>query len=155
MILYCWHFAWFDFLLLNIPFLYLKLFVSQDINLCSLLVPVIEISYRMILSYIMILNLNSQSQYEWYSLDKANHTCIQYIRRCYSADFGEIYWMDLYLALFLGAYRFIAIMTTWYDLLDLKFTLHKKWSFALRISSVNVTKSAVSCEFSLIYWRIP
>ena len=30
-------------------------------------------------------------------------------------------------------------------------TLHKKWSFALRISSVNVSKSAVSCGFGHIY----
>ena len=32
-------------------------------------------------------------------------------------------------------------------------TLHKKWSFPLRISSVNVTKSSVSCGFGHIYWR--
>ena len=31
----------------------------------------------------------------------------------------------------------------------------KKWSFPLRISSVNVTKSAVSCGFGHIYWRNP
>ena len=31
--------------------------------------------------------------------------------------------------------------------------LHKKWSFLLRISSANVTKSAVSCRFGHIYWR--
>ena len=31
--------------------------------------------------------------------------------------------------------------------------LHKKWSFPLRISSVSVTKSAVSCIFDHIYWR--
>ena len=30
-------------------------------------------------------------------------------------------------------------------------TLHKKWSFPLRISWVNVTKSAVSCRFGHIY----
>ena len=33
--------------------------------------------------------------------------------------------------------------------------LHKKWSFQLRISSVNVTKSAGNCGFGHIYWRIP
>ena len=33
--------------------------------------------------------------------------------------------------------------------------LHKKWSFVLRISSVNVTKSAVTCGFDHIYWRNP
>ena len=34
-------------------------------------------------------------------------------------------------------------------------TLHKKRSFPLRISSVNVTKFAVSCGFGHIYWRNP
>ena len=33
--------------------------------------------------------------------------------------------------------------------------LRKKWSFPLRNSSVNVTKSAVSCGFGHIYWRNP
>ena len=32
-------------------------------------------------------------------------------------------------------------------------TLYRKWSSSLRISSVNVTKSAVSCGFGHIYWR--
>ena len=32
-------------------------------------------------------------------------------------------------------------------------TLHKKWSFPIKISSVNVTKSARNCGFSHIYWR--
>ena len=32
-------------------------------------------------------------------------------------------------------------------------TLHKKWSFPLRISSVNVTKSAGSCAFGHIHCR--
>ena len=31
--------------------------------------------------------------------------------------------------------------------------LHKKWSFLLRISSVNVTKSAGKCGFGHIYWK--
>ena len=30
-------------------------------------------------------------------------------------------------------------------------TLHKKWSFPLRISSLNVTKFAISCGFGHIY----
>ena len=34
-------------------------------------------------------------------------------------------------------------------------TVQKKWSFPLRISSVNVTKSAVSWGFDHIYWRNP
>ena len=38
-------------------------------------------------------------------------------------------------------------------LLYLDFSLHKKWSFQLRISSVNITKSAGNCGFGHIYWR--
>ena len=33
--------------------------------------------------------------------------------------------------------------------------LHKKWSFPLRISSVNGTKSAGNCGFGNIYWKNP
>ena len=33
--------------------------------------------------------------------------------------------------------------------------LHKKWSFPLRIYSVNVIKSSGTCGFGHIYWRIP
>ena len=34
-------------------------------------------------------------------------------------------------------------------------TLHEKWSFPLRISSVNVIRSAEKCGFGQIYWRNP
>ena len=34
-------------------------------------------------------------------------------------------------------------------------TLHKKWISLSRISSVNVTNTAVSCRFGHIYWRNP
>ena len=34
-------------------------------------------------------------------------------------------------------------------------SLQKKWSFPLSVSSVNVTKSAVSFGFGHIYWRNP
>ena len=34
-------------------------------------------------------------------------------------------------------------------------TLHKKWSFPLRIFLVSNTKSTVSCKFGHIYWRNP
>ena len=34
-------------------------------------------------------------------------------------------------------------------------TLHKKWSFPLRVSSVNGTKLVISSEFGYIYWRNP
>ena len=38
-------------------------------------------------------------------------------------------------------------------LLCIECTLHKKWTFPLKISLVNVIKSAFSCGFGLIYWR--
>ena len=34
-------------------------------------------------------------------------------------------------------------------------SLQKKWSFLIRISSGNVTKSTLSCGFDHIYWRNP
>ena len=34
-------------------------------------------------------------------------------------------------------------------------TLHKKWHFPLRVSPVNVTKSAGNCGFVYIYWTNP
>ena len=34
-------------------------------------------------------------------------------------------------------------------------TLHNKWSFPLRIFSVNVTKSEISSGFGHIYWKYP
>ena len=37
---------------------------------------------------------------------------------------------------------------------EIKYILLKKWSFPLRISSVNVTKSARSCGFGHIYWKM-
>ena len=36
-----------------------------------------------------------------------------------------------------------------------KSTLQKKWSFPLKIFSVNVTKSAGDCGFGHIYWKNP
>ena len=40
-----------------------------------------------------------------------------------------------------------------YTVLISRHSLHTKLSFPLRSSSVNVTKSAVSCEFGHIYWK--
>ena len=41
--------------------------------------------------------------------------------------------------------------TTW----SIIISVHKKWSFPLRIFCVNVTKSTVSCGFGHIYWKNP
>ena len=43
--------------------------------------------------------------------------------------------------------RFISCVTS--------IALHKKWNFPLKISSVNVTKSAAFCGFGHIYGRNP
>ena len=46
--------------------------------------------------------------------------------------------------------EFLYLATPWVILFSVKkktLTLHKKWSFPLKISSVNVTKSAGNCEF--------
>ena len=51
------------------------------------------------------------------------------------------------------------VNATWWcrntDSENLKHWLHKKWSFPLRISSLNVTKSAGNCGFGRIYWINP
>ena len=39
--------------------------------------------------------------------------------------------------------------------LNFAISLHKKFTFPLRISSVNMTKSAGNCRFGYIYWRNP
>ena len=49
---------------------------------------------------------------------------------------------------------FLVVLKRW-GVVNSKQPLHKKWSFPLRISSVNVTKSAVSCGYGHIYWRNP
>ena len=41
----------------------------------------------------------------------------------------------------------------WCPMIYRKFTLHKKWSFPLRNSPVNVTKSIGNCGFGHSYWR--
>ena len=41
---------------------------------------------------------------------------------------------------------------SWLECENLVWHCTKKWSFPLRISSVNVTKSTVSCGFGHIYW---
>ena len=48
-----------------------------------------------------------------------------------------------------------AVKTTTTSYVFCRYALHKKWSFSLKISSVNVTKSAVFFEFGQIYWRNP
>ena len=46
------------------------------------------------------------------------------------------------------------IGVSYYVILLLRISLHKKWSFPLRISAVNVTRFEVFCGFGHIYWKI-
>ena len=48
-------------------------------------------------------------------------------------------------------YFFIKIAVSWLVASFLFLSLLKKWSFPLRISAVNVTKSAGNCRFGHIY----
>ena len=50
----------------------------------------------------------------------------------------------------------IRYISAWFHALRMYvlITVHKKWSFPLRISSVNVTKSARNWLFGHIYWKI-
>ena len=62
-------------------------------------------------------------------------------------------------------WNWIKIHTTLFYILDVsvgyvsagfsEYSLHKKWSFPLRISLVNVTKSEKNCKFGHIYWKNP
>ena len=53
------------------------------------------------------------------------------------------------------AKQVVNMLTTSMDYKKCRPTLHKKWSGPLRISSINVTKSARNCWFVHIYWRNP
>ena len=53
--------------------------------------------------------------------------------------------------MYMVKYIHVCIMFLMHD----KLTMHKKWNFLLKISSVNVTKSAGKCGFGHIYWRNP
>ena len=66
--------------------------------------------------------------------------------------FDFLLWTSLIIFLKFCKNFFWNILLKW-SILDI--TMHKKWSFPLRISSVNVTKSAVSCRFGHIYCRNP
>ena len=63
----------------------------------------------------------------------------------------------LYLILFLrsNAIAYFTQVISYHEYLNELFTLHKKRSFPLRISPVNVTTCTVPCGFGHIYWRNP
>ena len=89
-------------------------------------------------------------KYNWRSLDSvpiwyknpSNSLCIDLILKTSRRTFGSS------CAIEKGFSDFHKMIIT-------VMTLHKKWSFPLRASSVNVTKSAVSCGFGYIYRKKP
>ena len=54
-----------------------------------------------------------------------------------------------------GVKRFVTVRTSFFNSFFLSSHCTKKWSFLLRISSVNVTISAVFCRFDHIYYENP
>ena len=79
------------------------------------------------------------------------------MERNYSNKLREIMWYgeSFFLRLFQNLGYFSAFCVIMFVEYFLRFTLHKKWIFPLRISSVNVTKSTGNCGFGHIFWRYP
>ena len=73
------------------------------------------------------------------SQNTCNH---MHLPKC-SVWFLEYTWQEPVLEIYLKIQKLLPI------------SLHKKWSFALNISSVNDAKSAGKCGFGHIYWRNP
>ena len=62
------------------------------------------------------------------------------------ANISRTYWQELIPWRMIGMHLAFTLFSEFT-------TLHKKWNFPLKVSSVNLTKSADSCGFGLIYWR--
>ena len=79
------------------------------------------------------------------------------MERNYSNKLREIMWYgeSFFLRLFRNLGYFSAFFVIMFVEYFARFTLHKKWIFPLRISSVNVTKSTGNCGFGHIFWRYP
>ena len=82
---------------------------------------------------------------------------IQLMIKCTS--FPDRWWAEILFNLFFGQYReneTRKTQTTEVSLYEMFLvSLHKNWSFLLRIFLVNAIKSAVSSKFGHIYWRNP
>ena len=61
--------------------------------------------------------------------------------------------LTVLLSVFLTESSYLTILLSLFKQASTLYTLHKKWSFPLRICSVNVTKSVGNCVFGHIYWR--
>ena len=61
--------------------------------------------------------------------------------------------LTVLLSVILSESSYLTILLSLFKQASTLYTLHKKWSFPLRITSVNVTKSVGNCVFGHIYWR--
>ena len=75
----------------------------------------------------------------------------------YLDTFHAVSWLveDLFDSTFLEIFSSVYPMKMKHCTIDTQLIHCKKWSLPLRISSVNVTKSAASCPFGHIWWRNP
>ena len=69
--------------------------------------------------------------------------------------FDTIFALFLHLIFPSNAIAYFTQVISYHEYLNELFTLHKKRSFPLRISPVNVTTCTVPCGFGHIYWRNP
>ena len=77
---------------------------------------------------------------KWSRFSLSLHPCSLELSKCFAVNYANCFWT----AILPNTHKQIFLLT-----------LHKKWSFWLRVSSVNVTKSAEICGFGRIYWNNP
>ena len=81
--------------------------------------------------------------------------CWYLFRNVSEIIFYEILFSLLILAISFCIFIVIVVWSVLFVPFGSEYSLLKKWSFSLRISSENVIKSAVFCGFGHIYWRNP
>ena len=69
----------------------------------------------------------------------------------------KVIWIFFIVHIYLFDYSviYVSVMLYSYRIINSDVDTAQKWSFTLRISSVNVTKSAGNYRFGHIYWRNP
>ena len=80
-------------------------------------------------------------------VDTKHYKVSVYIVQLWASNYNYLFLYELELSLIKRKYTGITFLSI------SPRPLHKKWSFPLRISSVNVTKSAVSCRLGHICWK--
>ena len=90
-----------------------------------------------------------------YLIDKLTHSGGKLFWWVYIWKVELKWWIKRVTLKILSSYRNWIIVFLWKWTGWFSFTLYKKWSFLLRVSSVNVTKSAGNFGFGHIYWGKP